>query len=197
MHSNNIRDNTVKNIRPKEIRSAENTFSYVKHFIKSSDEVLDVGSGMGLVADLIQRNVTKKIRCIDVIDINRSSVPLSIYDGRYIPFPDRTFDVVLCAFVLHHMTDQEILIKEMIRTSRSRIIVLEDTPQNITDRLFNLNHAITSKIKYKSGKMKFRTSKEWQRLFTDLGLTIEKIVEISKDRDPFYPTNRRVYVLKK
>lgn len=187
----------MKNIRPKEIRSAENTFSYVKHFINPTDEVLDVGSGMGLVADIIWKNITKKIRCIDVIDINRSSVPLSIYDGKYIPFPDDTFDVVLCAFVLHHMTDQEILIKEMIRASRSRIIILEDTPQNIIDRIFNLNHAITSKIKYKSGKMKFHTSEEWQKIFADLGLIIEKIVEISKDRDPFYPTNRRVYVLKK
>ena len=187
----------MKNVRPKEIRAAGNTFSYVKHFINQSDEVLDVGSGMGLVADLIWKNITKKIRCIDVIDINRSPVPLSIYDGRYIPFPDDTFDVVLCAFVLHHMTDQEILIKEMIRTSRSKIIILEDTPQNIIDRLFNLNHALTSKIKYKSGKMKFRTNEEWKVLFAGLGLPIEKIVEISKDRDPFYPTNRRVYVLKK
>lgn len=184
-------------IRPKEIRSAENTFSYIKYFIDPSDEVLDVGSGMGLVADLVWKNITKNIKCIDVIDINRSRVPLSIYDGKYIPFPDESFDIVLCAFVLHHMTHQEILINEMIRTTRSKIIVLEDTPLNIIDRLFNLNHAITSKIKYRSGKMKFRNVEEWKSLFSGLGLTIANVVEIGKDRDPFYPTNRRVFVLRK
>jgi ubiquinone/menaquinone biosynthesis C-methylase UbiE len=187
----------MKDIKKKDIRIAENTFSYISHFIHPSDEVLDLGSGQCLVADLIQKRITDKIKCIDVIDINKSTVPLSIFDGQYIPFPDNSFDVVLCNFVLHHTLDQEVLINEMKRTTRKSIIILEDTPENIIDRIFNLNHVINSKIKYKSKKMKFRKDEEWKALFSRLGLKLEQVIKIGKDRDPFYPTNRRVYVLNK
>jgi ubiquinone/menaquinone biosynthesis C-methylase UbiE len=109
----------MHNIKKKDIRIAENTFSYISPFIDPSDEVLDVGSGQCLVADLIQKRITDKIKCIDVIDINKSLVPLSIFDGQNIPFPDNTFDVILCNFVLHHTIDQEILINEIKRATRA------------------------------------------------------------------------------
>jgi SAM-dependent methyltransferase len=187
----------MHNIKKKDIRIAENTYSYISNFINSSDKVLDVGSGQCLVADLIQKRITTKIKCIDVIDINKSTVPLAIYDGQYIPFPDNSFDVILCNFVLHHTINQEILINEMKRATRKCIIIMEDTPENIIDRIFNLNHTINSRIKYKSKKMKFRKDEEWKSLFLKLGLKLENVIKIGKDRDPFYPTNRRVYVLNK
>jgi ubiquinone/menaquinone biosynthesis C-methylase UbiE len=182
---------------PKDIWIAENTFSYIKNFIKSGDEVLDIGSGNGLVADLIKKRITGKINCIDVIDINKSGIPTTIYDGVHIPFDIERFDVVVCNFVLHHTVNQTGLIKEMMRVARSRVVILEDTPQNVIDRIFNLIHIFNSKRKYNSGKMKFRTDREWKELFTGMGIVMEKDVAISKDRDPLYPTNRRVYVLNK
>jgi ubiquinone/menaquinone biosynthesis C-methylase UbiE len=182
---------------PKDNWVAENTFSCIRDFIRKSDRVLDLGSGNGLVADLIYKNITRDIKCVDVIDINKSPVPSTIYDGEHIPFGGAEFDVVLCNFVLHHTPRQEVLIDEMKRVTGGRIIILEDTPENIIDTIFKWIHIFNSRRKYGSRGMRFRSNDGWKIFFAGRGLKLEKDIAIGKDRDPMYPINRRVYVLKK
>ena len=178
-----------------EMRRAEDTVSYLQPFVRPGDEVLDVGSGLGLVAELVRSRITPSVTCIDVVDLHQGSAPFVLYDGFRIPFPDRSFDVVVCAYVLHHDADHAWLLSEMKRVTRSRIVVFEDTPRHAFDRLLNLGHALGSRLKFGSRRMTFRSHAEWMTLFAALGLEVGSVVNVSIGRQLIYPTTRTLYVL--
>ena len=50
---------------------------------------------------------------------------LHVGDGRSLPYPDRSFDVVHCSLVVHHCTPDEAgaLFREMARVARSGVVV--------------------------------------------------------------------------
>jgi ubiquinone/menaquinone biosynthesis C-methylase UbiE len=73
-------------------------------------------------------------------------LPRVLYDGLTLPFADESFDVVLLAFVLHHCPDPLAVLREAVRVSRGRVLVLEDGDvahpprrlERLTDALINL-----------------------------------------------------------
>jgi ubiquinone/menaquinone biosynthesis C-methylase UbiE len=65
---------------------------------------------------------------IDIRDLRlpNVNVPLQIYNGRSIPFADDYFDVSLVFYVLHHCEDPEQVLREAIRVTRGKIIIIEE-----------------------------------------------------------------------
>lgn len=57
--------------------------------------------------------------------VTTEGLELHVGDGRSLPFPDRSFDVVHCSLVLHHLEppDAAALLAEMTRVSRLGIVV--------------------------------------------------------------------------
>jgi ubiquinone/menaquinone biosynthesis C-methylase UbiE len=104
---------------------------------------------------------------------------------------------VLGCFVLHHAQHQKAVLEEMKRVTSSEIIILEDIPNTIFDGLLIFCHRIVSKIKYKSINMNFRTSDEWQKLFSKIGLCVKKEIKIKRNRQLLYPVSRQLYLLSK
>ncbi|HBH46195.1 MAG: hypothetical protein A2445_00680 [Candidatus Jacksonbacteria bacterium RIFOXYC2_FULL_44_29] len=174
---------------------SRNTYSYLKHFIRRDDKVLDVGSGNCLVAQKIKDELKAAIHCVDVCNHSKTSITPKIFDGRKIPYGNKTFKSSLAAFVLHHCPHQEELLQEMIRVSSQEIIILEDVPQHWYDHWFIVLHRFTSYFKYNSKKMIFRRDGEWKALFRKLGLRVKQEIEIKKDRGLVYPVNRKLYLL--
>jgi len=185
------------NIFRNEHITAENTFQYLKGYLKKSDFILDVGSGTGILAELIKKEIRSTIRCIDVTNINKTNLSLIIFNGKNIPFNDNTFSVVLCCFVLHHSQNQEKLIKEMKRVSKSKIFIFEDIPLTFFDRIMFKFHSLHSEMRYKSRRLEFHNMEEWKEIFEKNNLNIEKIIEIKKSRQLWYPVSRRLFILKK
>lgn len=173
------------------------TFNYLKNYLKRSDTILDVGSGTGIIAKLIKEKTGAKIKCIDIIDISKTDIPVKIYDGKNIPYKNDSFSVVMCNFVLHHCTDLEKVIREMKRVSKSKIFILEDIPESLFDRFFISFHVLFSKISYGSKKMEFHNIWEWKEIFRKHKLKIHKIVKIRRFMPFWYPVTRRLFILKK
>lgn len=121
-------------------------------FIKPTDHVLDVGAGDCRLSARLQKIVGCQVTAVDVEDFNATDLPLMLFDGERLPFPDDAFDVVLLIFVLHHAEDAAAILKEAARVSRGRIIVLEDVLTSFWDRIiFRLFHrwlAWSEKISY-------------------------------------------------
>jgi ubiquinone/menaquinone biosynthesis C-methylase UbiE len=176
---------------------ARNTYSYIKHFLNDSDSVLDVGSGSGMVADLINNNLGIKVICIDIRDTSRVDQKPILFDGIHIPFKDNMFATVLGCFILHHAQNQKAVVEEMKRVTRSEIIILEDIPNTIFDRLLIVCHTLKSRITHKSMNMKFRTNDGWKKLFKEVGLYLKKEIKINKNREILYPVSRQLYLLSK
>ncbi len=141
-------------------------------FLKSGDQVLDIGTGNGgLCREL--RNRGFEVQPVDVKNISFfDDVEPLIYNGRKLPFEDGSFSVAMLITVLHHIADPEIVLREAIRVSRGRIIVMEDIYKNpvqkyltyFTDSLVNLEfsgHPHTNK-----------DDAGWKQVFEDCGLRL-------------------------
>ena len=61
----------------------------------------------------------------------------TVYDGNSLPISDSKFNTVLLLTVLHHTNKPEIVLKEAVRVSKERLIVMEDiysNPMNLSLR---------------------------------------------------------------
>ena len=180
-----------------EIKTACNTYSHLKGYIKQSDVILDVGSGTGLVAELIGQETGARVVCLDVAQDNHAHRKPIFFDGKSMPFYDEAFTVSICCFVLHHVPFQKELLDEMKRVTKSRIIILEDVVENTTDRFLMLLHKVYSGFRYHSFYTRFRNDYDWRRLFAVCGLRVENDLDIEKTREITYPVSRRCYLLSK
>ena len=83
-------------------------------------DVLELGSGSGIQLKFISC-VAKSAVGIDVQDGQYSEhriADVRDYDGKTIPFPDASFDLVFSSHVLEHLTDEPRLYSEMARVLR-------------------------------------------------------------------------------
>ena len=106
-----------------------------------ASSVLEVGCGEGLLADhLIKRARPARFEACDValrpapgIDPQIALREASIYD---LPFPDRSFDLVICCEVLEHLQDPAAGLAELARVSARHVLL--STPWEPVWRLLNL-----------------------------------------------------------
>src|SRR5262245_21378707 len=91
-------------------------------------QVLDVGCGDGSLDHLIrQRRDDVQISGIDVLVRRETLIPVTSFDGRWIPYGDGSFDAVMLIDVLHHTEDPMILLREAARVARRAVVIKDHT----------------------------------------------------------------------
>jgi SAM-dependent methyltransferase len=136
--------------------------------------ILDYGCDDGSTARLImQYNPTLKIVGVDIQAHRAPQIPIKIFNGRIIPYPDNSFDAVIALDVLHHTTDIAAQLKELRRVSKKQIIIKDHLITSPVaqllvsgaDWLSNVIHDIPCAFNYP-------TREGWRRLFAgqDLGV---------------------------
>lgn len=87
--------------------------------------LLDVGTGDGELARVLGFRPMTTVVGVEthVRRSHRPAVPAAVFDGRRLPFADGTFDVSLVCDVLHHALDHEALFGEVLRVTRSLVLV--------------------------------------------------------------------------
>ncbi len=86
---------------------------------------LDLGAGEGYVAAALRRRSHAWTCSVDVGPFRRAGGPYVTYDGGRLPFGDRVFDTTLLLLVLHHCAEPEAVLREALRVTRQRLIVME------------------------------------------------------------------------
>ena len=139
-------------------------------------KVLDIGTGAGHLAKLIQLERKAEVSCVDVVDNNRTDLPTIIFDGIHLPFADKEFDVVLLSYVLHHAgKNQERLLAEAKRVCRGKIIIYEDEVLLGAEELFSLAHGKVYNWLYETKtSCKHHSVREWLKIFEKNGLKVEE-----------------------
>lgn len=98
----------------------------LKHCAGNVGSVLDVGCGKGFLLDLIQKHFPGiQLHGADFVAYpNHNKHPFTQTDARKLPFPDKSFDLVICTHTIEHISPAEDLVKELKRVARDKLIVI-------------------------------------------------------------------------
>ncbi len=98
--------------------------SLITTLIPENARVLDVGCGDGDIDEqILKKRQDITIEGIDILMRNKTKIPVTLFNGRDIPFPDNSFDCILFIDVLHHTEEPDMLIEEANRASKKYIII--------------------------------------------------------------------------
>jgi SAM-dependent methyltransferase len=125
-------------------RETRNTTRLLGHVIQPGWQVLDLGCGTAHATAALANFAGGPIFGADIADLRRATVErFCLYDGLRLPFGGKSFDLVILAFVLHHVSNREklLLLREARRVTRGLVAVIEDTPRHALDAWMGQRHA--------------------------------------------------------
>ena len=161
LHSNHVHTRRVSKL-----------CEHLTTMIPLDSSILDVGCGDGDLARMIaEKRRDTDISGVDVLLRPDTKIPVSEFDGVTLPFPDRSFDLVMFVDVLHHTADPKILLREAARVAKKGIVMKDHTRDgllaNETLRLMdwvgNAKHGVALPYNYWS-------LNEWRTAFAELEL---------------------------
>ncbi len=146
--------------------------AWLAALIPDNLEILDVGSGDGRLASAImQWRTDVQIRGIDILVRYHTAIPVSLFNGREIPFANSSFPAVMLVDVLHHSENPFSLLAEAVRVSKMFIIIkdhfndgfIAKKTLRLMDRVGNERHRVALPFQYWKRK-------QWAESFSRLHL---------------------------
>lgn len=148
---------------------------HLAELIPRNAELLDVGCGDGLLANLIiQERKDINVKGVDILLREKSFFPIDKFDGEHLPYADNRFDVIMFVDVLHHTADPNILLAEAKRVARKHIIIKDHTKMGFLsgatlrfmDYVGNAAYGVNLPYNYWS-------KEQWHDAWGKLGLVID------------------------
>lgn len=188
---------SLKSIFQKLVRNrSETVVQRVLPYLKNSKKIIDIGSGTGDVAYLLQKR-GKNITPVDVGNFHGPRlIKTTIYDGRTLSFPNNFFDTALLLMVMHHTPDPEIVFSQASRVAKE-IIVIETSYTNPIDRFFTITSDAIGNLRIDANWNSYKKDKGWRDFFESHGF---KIIESHKYNDRnlgFIPFLHILYYLRR
>lgn len=135
--------------------------------------VLDVGCGDGTLArSIMQLRPELTITGVEVRARPQTAIPVREFDGRILPFADRSHDIVMLVDVLHHAEEPTLLIRETARVAARAVIIkdhltgawLSQERLQLMDWVGNIGHGVPLRYAYWSPE-------QWGDAFREAGLS--------------------------
>jgi SAM-dependent methyltransferase len=136
--------------------------------------LLDFGCGLAHIACIIKQETGRSITGLDVrrFPYTCPEVPIEVFDGKTIPFPDNAFETTVIFTVLHHTPDPRASLQEVLRVSRRSVLLCEDL-------LVNRRQVFIETVKDSVANgflphmtLQYRMETEWEQMFKEMGLTV-------------------------
>ncbi|MBU1199374.1 MAG: class I SAM-dependent methyltransferase [Nanoarchaeota archaeon] len=116
---------------------------------------LDVGAFDGMMTKkIMQGNNKLKGKGIDILVPKKTYVPVKKYNGKKIPYPDKSFDAILLIDVVHHAENPDALLKEAARVAKKYVIIKDHYYKGFIDKMilsavdFIGNESFNIKVKF-------------------------------------------------
>ena len=167
-----------------------------RDFIEKKSKILDLGCGSAIVAKEFGDFFEAEVSGVDIDDKRVYPIPFKIIDGRLLPFPRNSFDVILISYVLHHSGDPVSLLSQAEKLA-PKIIIYEDIPEGFFSKILCKIHGSSFGVLFQEKKQKtnFKTISQWQEIFKDLRL---RLIYKKIFRGPLvYPVKKALFVLKR
>lgn len=119
-------------------------FFCVRNYFRPGTQVLEIGGGTGYQASLIAA-LGSVIESIDVAQPLRgvdAYYPVHLYDGRNIPYPSESFDLVFSSNVLEHIRDLEATLSESRRVMKADGLAIHILPTPTWRTWTSLSHYV-------------------------------------------------------
>jgi SAM-dependent methyltransferase len=129
---------------------------------------LDVATGGGHVARRLREAGLEVVSC----DPAPGMQPDVVCSAEELPFADGSFDVVACRVAAHHFVDVRAAVGEMVRVSRSRVLVV--------DNLYQDAQLESAECLRDPTHVRTYTEPEWRGFFEEAGLRVDAVALMSK-----------------
>ena len=142
--------------------------------------LLDIGCAEGALGAHIQRKYGIQVTLTDLSDARHADIdlPFQRCTSHRLPFDDNAFDAALLTFVLHHADDPERTLREALRVSRSRVLILESVAYHpLQRRLLGWADALVNALR-SGGSMSaphpevYRSTTDWAEWINAHGGTV-------------------------
>ncbi len=143
-----------------------------KYGLKAGTRVLDVGCAKGfMLHDMVQLIPGIEVAGVDVsayaIETSLESVRpfLKVADARYLPYEDKSFDLVVSINTIHNLEQPELVkgLKEIQRVSKGNSYITVDAYRDEAERERMMKWNLTAKT--------ILHVDEWKALFKEVGYT--------------------------
>ena len=98
-------------------------------YTQAGEKILEVGCGSGRLYDIIKRGMAISYTGLDmssamlkIFKERHPDVPLALGDATKLPFPNNSFDVVICFEVIRHLMDYQAVIAELYRVAKREVL---------------------------------------------------------------------------
>ena len=153
---------------------AEKIVQLFENQIPHGSRILDLGGGWGFYAEPLKKRGHEHL-VLDVVDPGYQKAPVMLYDGLRIPFPDQCFDVTILITMLHHVPDPGLLLKEVHRVTRQKVIVVEDLYHHAVGRFWTICRDRLLNMEFMAHPHQFRKDIEWQKFFKIFGFEVSSL----------------------
>jgi len=141
-----------------------------------SGTLLDIGTGTGHVAALLQKPERTVLAC-DIMNLLMVPLPYVICDGSNLPFLDGAFDAALLVTVLHHVPKPEHarFLAEAARVLKpgGKLVLMEDTYHGMFELEFTKFFDSVMNGEFAGHPHANRTFADWTALMAEAGLRVE------------------------
>ena len=174
---------------------ARATLLHAREFLQPGARVLDVGCGIGYMLEVLEEDFGCEALGCDVVTPPNPLKGFVRFDGNRLPYRDKSIDVALLIFVLHHAEEPSVLLREASRIARRAVIVVEDTPCSALERRWGAMHIHSFNKRHGipwHGRV--RAEEEWRRLFHAMEMPLLNAERLGRfERLP--PVSRSAFVL--
>ena len=151
----------------------------MRPWLRTAARTLDLGSAEGYVGQRITDVHASDVSLMDVRSANRTGLKEVLYDGVVIPAGENYYEQVVLAHVLHHAEDARGVMKEALRVSKGRVIILESTySTSLGHRFLRILDVAANRLR-SLGSMReqedvihHRTEKQWLEMANSAGADV-------------------------
>ncbi len=170
-------------------------FLQIAPHLKGIDgKVLDFGCGDGQVTHLISQKLGLDVVGIDVkhYPARHVKVPIGLFDGKKVNAKPGTYSAAVITNVLHHESENELILKELKRLRIKKLVIIETVPVGKTPKEILLDRERTFMNDHLYNRLfhsadipvpgTYETAKGWIERFKKIGYRVSHSQDLGFDQ---------------